>query len=293
MLDKLLRRQNKHEEPIDTDQIHSSSIKTMLEKLDHNQADNKDHHVRWITMSDKNKTPLMKINDLSKTFSKGHHKNEVLKNITFSINEGENVAILGGNGAGKTTLVEILAGLNKPTSGSVDIEYEYDNSYLEKIGIQFQDSSYPPGISVKNVIDFMIDVYKINVTKEEIKSLLKIFAIDKFYLRRASSLSGGEQQRLNAFIAIIHKPKIIFLDELSTGLDISIRTRIKEFIKEYAKENNMTITLVSHDMGEIEYLCERIIFLKNGEIYSDVHINDIKEHFQSLENFVQYYLDDQ
>ena len=115
-----------------------------------------------------------------------------------------------------------MVGLNKPTKGDIKFNYEYKSSHLEKIGIQFQDSSYPAGLSVKNIIDFVVEVFNVKSDKDEINSLIKIFGISEFYKKRATSLSGGQLQRLNALLAIIQKPKVLFLDELSTGLDISI-----------------------------------------------------------------------
>ncbi len=229
---------------------------------------------------------LIEVKDLRKSFG----DKVVLDGIDIDLYENQNVAILGGNGAGKTTLVEIVVGLNKPTSGEIKYNYKYERNYLEKIGIQFQDSSYPPGLSVKNIIDFIIEMYNCDIPKDDFKGLLKIFGIDQFYNKRASVLSGGQSQRLNALIAIIQKPKILFLDELSTGLDISIRTRIREFIKDYAKNNNMSIVLVSHDMGEIDYLTDRIIFLKNGKKVVDCPKEKIIKEFKTLENFVTKYI---
>ena len=209
-----------------------------------------------------------------------------MNNINLDIYEGENIALLGGNGAGKTTLVEILAGLNKPSSGKINYLFDYKKSFQEKIGIQFQDSSYPPAISVKEVIKFMINIYGSKMNKDELNALIKIFGIDEYYKKRASKLSGGQQQRLNVLLALIHKPHIIFLDELSTGLDISIRTRIKNFIQEYSIENNMLIILVSHDMGEVQQLCQRIIFLKNGQIVVNDLIKNLVKKNETLESYV-------
>lgn len=279
-----INKKDKHDWRINMDEISSLAIKRMVWNLEQTNQTNNNNET-WISES-VNLKPLIEVRNLEKSYK----KNNVLKNISFNINEGENVAILGSNGAGKTTLVEILAGLNKKDKGELKFNFDYKNTYLEKVGIQFQDSSYPPGISVKNVVDFMIDVYQIKINNSELNALFKIFAIDKFYKKRASSLSGGQQQRLNALLAIIHNPRIIFLDELSTGLDISIRTKIKEFIKEFAIENNSTLVLVSHDLGEIEYLAKRIIFLKDGKIVVNELTENIIQKYYSLENFLAQYI---
>ena len=236
------------------------------------------------------KKELIKLTDVKKEFSVGKHKKQVLKGINLTIYEGQNLALLGGNGAGKTTLVETIAGLYKPTSGTIEYLYDYKKIFQEKLGIQFQDSSYPPAITVKEVLNFMIEIYGSDVNDDELLALLKIFGIDSYYNKRASKLSGGQQQRLNCLLALIHKPKVLFMDELSTGLDITIRTNIKKFIKSYAKENNITLVVISHDMDEVEFLADQICVLKFGEIvFNDSKENILKKH-KKLENFIIPYL---
>ncbi|MBO7084658.1 ABC transporter ATP-binding protein [bacterium] len=180
--------------------------------------------------------PLIAIKNLCMVFKrKNVGKVYAVNNISFDINYLENLAFIGANGAGKTTTVEIIAGINKPTSGTIDYNFKYKKSFQEQIGIQFQDSSYPRGITVKNVIDFMRDaqgVDKERMSDEEFDELLDIFKIKEFYNLGASKLSGGQQQRLNVLLSLMHKPKIIFLDELATGLDIQIRHKLEEFVQQ-------------------------------------------------------------
>ncbi|MBP5783919.1 ABC transporter ATP-binding protein [bacterium] len=180
--------------------------------------------------------PLIAIKNLCMVFKrKNVGKVYAVNNISFDINYLENLAFIGANGAGKTTTVEIIAGINKPTSGTIDYNFKYKKSFQEQIGIQFQDSSYPRGITVKNVIEFMRDaqgVDKERMSDEEFDELLDIFKIKEFYNLGASKLSGGQQQRLNVLLSLMHKPKVIFLDELATGLDIQIRHKLEEFVQQ-------------------------------------------------------------
>ncbi|MGL5205392.1 MAG: ABC transporter ATP-binding protein, partial [Metamycoplasmataceae bacterium] len=239
------------------------------------------------------KKVLIDVVNLRKDFGKlNKRKNAktVLKDITFKIREGEALGILGANGAGKTTLVEILAGLNKQTSGEINYLFDYKKSYLEEVGIQFQESSYPPGLSVREIIAFVIEIYGTKIDDNELNALIHIFGINEFYKKQASSLSGGQQQRLNALLALIHKPKVLFLDEISTGLDITIRTKIKDFIKVYAKENNMTVVLISHDMEEVEYLVDRVIIIDKGIILVDMDKEEILEKHENLTDFITPYI---
>ena len=142
---------------------------------------------------------------------------------------------------GKTTFVEILAGINKPDSGDLKYNFKFKNTFQEKIGIQFQDSNYPKGISVKSVINFILEIFKSELSQDEINGLINIFGIDEFYYKKAASLSGGQSQRLNCLLSIIHKPNFLILDELSTGLDVTIKSKIKNFIKSFCKQNNYFI----------------------------------------------------
>ncbi|MGL5308437.1 MAG: ATP-binding cassette domain-containing protein, partial [Metamycoplasmataceae bacterium] len=134
------------------------------------------------------------------------------------------------------------------------------------------------------------EIYGAKIEKNELNALIQIFGINEFYRKNASSLSGGQQQRLNALLALIHKPKVLFLDELSTGLDITIRTKIKDFIKLYALENNMTIVLISHDMDEVEHLVDRIIIIDKGVIMVDMDKEEILDKHEKLTDFITPYI---
>ncbi|MDE7433687.1 MAG: ABC transporter ATP-binding protein [Mycoplasmoidaceae bacterium] len=241
-------------------------------------------------MTKTNAKKLIEVKNLCKEFGKGKNKIKAVNDISFDIYDGQNVALVGSNGAGKTTTVEILAGLNKPTSGTITYNLGSNKPINELIGIQFQDSVYPNGLSVKRIVKFVIDAYNSNITKEELEKLIDIFGVRSFYRKNARSLSGGQSQRLNVLLALLHKPKVVFLDELSTGMDITIRTRIKHFIKDYCQKNNTNIILVSHDMAEIEYIAERLIVMQNGKIVSDVLIKDVVKGKNTLEQYLTKYI---
>lgn len=237
-----------------------------------------------------NKKLLIEIKDLTKVF--GHKENKVtaINGVSLNIYQNQNIALLGGNGAGKTTFVEIISGLNKQTSGEIKYHFEDNANFKEYIGIQFQDSSYPVGIKVRQVIKFITKISKISINKDTLNAMLYIFGIDEFYNKKASSLSGGQQQRLNCLLAILNKPKFIILDELSTGLDVTIRNKIKTFIKEYAKENNITILIISHDMDEVDYIADRIVIMKKGNIYLDMDKSDVIKKYKTLNNCISNYV---
>lgn len=271
---------------VNLNQIKDKAILDILTEI----KETKNSREKFIDTYDSKQPTILEVINLNKHFGKNENKMQALKNVNFKIHQNEHVAILGGNGAGKTTLSEIIAGVNKTDSGQIKYNLGQTKNFKEKIGIQFQDSSYPTGITVKRVVTFIKDVYKSNLSKNDLNALIEIFGIDQFYNKRASSLSGGQQQRLNCLLAIIHNPKLVILDELSTGLDVNIRYRIKTFIKSYAKENDMTILLVSHDMDEVEYIADRIIIMVKGEIFINASKNEIIKKYGSINNCVNMYI---
>lgn len=234
---------------------------------------------------------LIEVKNVVKEFGKNKKKVVALKGISFDIKDGENLALIGSNGAGKTTIVEIIAGLNKPTTGEIIYHFDDKNENINRnLGIQFQDSTYPAGLTVKRIISFILDAYGSSMTKDELKDIIDRFGVTSFYHQNAKSLSGGQSQRLNVLLALLHRPKVVFLDELSTGLDIRIRNEIKVFVKDYAKKYNMNIVLISHDMNEVEYLADRAIIMKDGEIVNEVKIKDLAKKHIKLEDYITKYI---
>ena len=211
-------------------------------------------------------------------------------NLSFVVHKGERIGIVGANGSGKTTLVEQIVGVSKPTSGKISYFFPYHKTPQEKMGTQFQDSSYPDGLSVKDVIDFSLEIYRSNLDQNQLMKLLNVFKISDFYKSKAKGLSGGQQQKLNVFLAIAHGPQIVVLDEISTGLDIAAREEILNFIEKEVISKKITTLLVSHQMNEIMRLCKRIIVLNAGKILYDGPIRKIEAKYGSLNKYMQLVL---
>ncbi len=236
-----------------------------------------------------NGDPILEFKNVYKYFG-ANNKICAVNNLSFTLYDNENVALIGANGAGKTTTVEMLAGITNQSKGEINYLFDYTINFQEKIGIQFQDSAYPNGLKVKHIIKFIVDVYKVDINDAEIEQMITAFGLKEFYNRKAKSLSGGQQQRLNILLALIHKPKIVILDELSTGLDISVRTKIIDFIIHYCKFFNIQILLISHNMDEVELITDRIMIMQKGQLKVDLRKKDVIKKYGSIQKLAEKYI---
>lgn len=235
-----------------------------------------------------NKT-LIEIKNLSKFYKTRKKDIKVFENINLKIYENEIMALIGPNGAGKTTLVEIIADIKNQNSGEVIFNYKPDNNQ-DLLGLQFQDLSFPKGLTVKDFIDFQIMLSKNNINEQFLSKMLSTFKLADFLHYKVSKLSGGQQQRLNVLIAMMNKPKVLFLDEFTTGLDIAIKNEIKNFILKYAKENSITVILISHDIDIIDQMAQRFVLINNNKIIIDTDRKTIENKFKTVSNFLFEYI---
>lgn len=226
---------------------------------------------------------ILELKDVTKKFGDFIAVN----NVSFKISKGDRIGIIGANGAGKTTITEIIAGISKPTSGEIKYGYKYEDSPKEGIGMQFQQSEYPSGLSVKDIVNFARNLRKLSMTNDEVKKLLAIFKMEDFYNKQVRSLSGGQKQKLNILLSIIHSPHIVILDELSTGLDISARHDIINFTDKLLKERDMTAIIISHHMSEIKALCSKVITMDRGRLIETREIKDIEKEYGSLDKYAR------
>lgn len=232
---------------------------------------------------------LLSVQNIKKSYGKV----EVLKGINFNLKEGEKVALVGANGAGKTTLSEIIAKVKEPTGGRLIYSFGKTKSEISaKIGIQFQDSSYPDFYKVKDLVSFMIEISNIKISKNDLLDLYDQFDLKYLMNEQAKGLSGGQQQRLNILLAIVHNPKLIILDEIGTGLDVESRTKIKSYIKDYLESSKATLLLVSHNADEVIELVDRVIVLHSGEVFVDTPLKDILNKWKQFDDYMNHlYLD--
>ena len=213
------------------------------------------------------------------------HK-EILKNISLDIYKGDRIALVGGNGAGKTTLVETILGINHPNKGTIDFKYDFKISPLETIGVQFQDNANPVNITTRDILDFFATQTS-RYNKKTMEGLINKFAMRDFLDQDSMSLSGGQKQKLNTILSLINTPDIIFLDELTTGLDIPSKVNITKEVSKYLKEDkNRTMVLITHNKDEIKGLANRIIVLELGELKYDASLKDTMVKYKNLDTFL-------
>ena len=199
-----------------------------------------------------------------------------LNDVSLTINEGELYGLLGVNGAGKTTLIKILSGLSKCDSGEAYINRLSLNEIdkiKEIIDVSPQETSVAMNLTVKENLLFFQKLYD-KEDENYLNHIISSFGLQEVLSRRAKTLSGGWQRRLSIAVSLVSKPKILFLDEPTLGLDVLSRRELWNIIKEL--KGKMTIVLTSHYLEEIEALCDRVGIMSKGKIIEEGTILEIK-----------------
>jgi ABC-2 type transport system ATP-binding protein len=201
-----------------------------------------------------------------KNLTKKYDDFEAVKGISFDVKEGEIFGLLGPNGAGKTTTLEIMETLRKKTSGEILINgfnVDDDASAIKSIiGVQLQAAGYYPNLNLLQLIDLFSGLYNMKVNPTQV--LESVNLVDKSKAK-FKELSGGQKQRFSIATTLINKPKIIFLDEPTTGLDPQARRNLWELIKQ-VRDSGTTIMLTTHYMDEAEQLCDRCGIMEKGNL---------------------------
>lgn len=186
--------------------------------------------------------------------------------ISFDVKKGTVFGLLGHNGAGKSTTLECILGTKTFEKGSVLLLGQSPNqnrkALFQRVGVQFQNAAYPSKIRVGEICEINASLYK---NAAGWKSMLAEFGLEDKYKSPVDSLSGGERQKLDILLAVMHRPEVVFLDELTTGLDPMARRKVWQYIRTL-KDNGATVLLTSHYMDEVEHLCDMIAIMKNGKI---------------------------
>lgn len=201
-----------------------------------------------------------------KNLKKSYGNFEAVKGISFDVLEGEIFGLLGPNGAGKSTTLEIIETLRQKSSGEVLLEglnLDKDAEKIKKIiGVQLQTSGYYPGLKLLELIDLFAGLYNQQVNAME---LLNLVNLEEKAKSKYKELSGGQKQRFSIATTLINKPKIVFLDEPTTGLDPQARRNLWQLIKDI-RDKGTTVIITTHYMDEAEQLCDRIAIMDEGKI---------------------------
>lgn len=216
----------------------------------------------------------------------------VVNDLSFEIKKQEVFGLLGHNGAGKSTTIEMILGLKKADKGEATIfglnPRKARKQVFEKVGVQLQASNYQNNICVDEICKEMSALYK---NPLNYRDLLIRFKLDKFEKAMVNKLSGGEKQKLSVVLALLSDPEVVFLDELTTGLDTAARREVWDTIRKL-KENGTTICLTTHYMEEAESLCDRICLLKNGKKVVEGTVAQVIKNspYSDLENAYLWYM---
>ncbi len=222
-------------------------------------------------------------------FSKEKIEKMAVENISFQIKDGEIVGYIGSNGAGKSTTIKMMTGILAPTTGAclvngVDPRKERKKN-AQNIGVVFgQRTQLWWDLPLSESFTILKEIY--NVTDEQyaerMEFLNRVLELDIFFQRPVRTLSLGQRMRADLGAALLHNPKVLFLDEPTIGLDLVVKENIRQAIKEINQKYNTTVILTTHDIEDIEELCDRIIIIDSGRKIYDGSLLDLKDRFGSM-----------
>ena len=215
--------------------------------------------------------PSVSVRNLTKSFS----GRRVVDDLSFDVQKGEVFALLGHNGAGKSTTIDLILGLKTPEVGSARIlgmdAAKNRKQVFEQVGVQLQNTRYQSNITVEEAC---IEYASLYAAPADYPQLLEQFGLGTLRKNFVSKLSGGERQKLSAVLALIGAPEIVFLDELTTGLDVVARREVWRTLKQL-KEQGLTIFLTTHYMEEAGALCDRVGIIRSGKKVAEGTINEV------------------
>ena len=224
-----------------------------------------------LTMTDQEY--IVDVRHVKKSFKDVH----AVKGVNLTIKPGEFLALLGPNGAGKTTLVEMIEGIQHPDEGEIFISGKqwknHQHELHQMIGLSLQETRFMDKLTAMETMRLFASFYKLGTDRvEDVFHLIGLEEKKKAYV---NNLSGGQRQRLALGVALLNKPKILLLDEPTTGLDPNARREIWNILLDLKKEQNTSLILTSHYMEEAEYLCDRIVIMDQGSILAEGMLQEI------------------
>lgn len=234
-------------------------------------------------------------------FKREYVEKEAVKGIDLRVEEGEFLGLIGPNGAGKTTLIKMLTGIIAPTSGSIDVMGYYPNDMKNAFKMQYavvmgQKSQLFMELTVNDTLRLFKEIYEI--PEEEFQQtkayFIELFGVQELMDVQVRTLSLGERMKMELMVALLHNPRILFLDEPTIGLDAIASNQIRRFLKEINQEKGTTILLTSHYMEDIKTLCDRTVVINHGckiydggtqEMFAYYH-DDVEKIYQMEERMI-------
>ena len=240
---------------------------------------------------------IIEVKNLKRVFTKEIKKGWLKKekkeytavdDISFNVKKGEIIAFVGPNGAGKSTIIKMLSGIIHPTEGEIKVAGLNPTAQRKqlayKIGCMFGQKSglwmHLPAIDTYKLFGSMYDIPEEELNKR-IEEVIELFALQEIVNIPVRKLSLGQRMICEIGLIMLHKPEILFLDEPTIGLDIVVKEKVRKAILEIHKKTNTTIFLTSHDLGDIERICKRIIIIDKGRIIKDESIEELKKEYLS------------
>lgn len=212
---------------------------------------------------------ILEVKNLKKTFGSFTAVND----ISFTLKEGEILGFLGVNGAGKTTTIQMLLGLLTPTEGSIHYFKKdllvHKSDIMERVNFSSTYVSLPYILSVYECLTFIAQLYNIENRKKRVEKIIDMFHLGELRHKQIHELSAGQQTKVNMAKAFINFPKILLLDEPTASLDVEITDAVHTILLEEREKFNSSMILTSHNMAEVEKVCDRIIFIHNGKIIAN------------------------
>jgi ABC-2 type transport system ATP-binding protein len=232
-------------------------------------------------------------------FTSNYIDKKAVKDISFSIKKGEMVGFIGKNGAGKSTTIKMLSGILYPDGGEIKVDgfipYKQRKQYVRNIGVVFgQKTQLNWDLPLMDSFELIKKIYRLsdNLYKENLNKFIDLLDMKDFLYQPVRQLSLGQRMKGDIAAALLHSPKIVFFDEPTIGLDVVAKENIREFIKYLNKSEGITMIFTTHDMQDIEKVCNRLIIIDKGEKVYDGSVNEIKNNYVSLRSIEVEFLNE-